>query len=54
MIVYNRVPLTFFQDDGFHLLNDNFAKNFEIQLGRQAIRSMALKKSEKEKSKLKE
>ena len=44
MIVYNRVPLTFFQDDGFQLLNGNFAKNLEIHLGRQAIRSMVLKK----------
>ena len=54
MIVYNGVPLTFFQDDGFQLLNGNFAKNLEIQLGRQAIRSMVLKKSEEEQSKLKE
>ena len=54
MIVYNGVPLTFFQEDGFQLLNGTFAKNLEIQLGRQAIRSMVLKKSEEEKSKLKE
>ena len=54
MIVYNGVPLTFFQDDGFQLLNGNFAKNFEIQQGRQAICSMKLKISEEEKSKLKE
>ena len=54
MTVYNGVPLTFFQEDGFQMLNGNFAKNLEIQLGRQAIRSMVLKKSEKEKSKLKE
>ena len=52
MIVYSGVPLTFFQDDGFQLLN-GFAKNLEFQLGRQAIRSMVLKKSEEEKSKLK-
>ena len=52
MIVYNGVSLKFFQDDGFQLLNGNFAKNFEIQLGRR--RSMVLKKSEEEKSKLKE
>jgi len=44
--------LTFFQNDGFQLLNGNFAKSFGIQLGRQAIRSMVLKKSE-EKAKLK-
>ena len=37
MIVYNGVPLTFFQDDGFQLLNGNFAQNLEIQLGCQAI-----------------
>ena len=54
MIVYNGVPLTFFQDDGFRLLNGNFAKNLKIQLGLQAIRSMVLKKFEEEKSKLKE
>ena len=54
MIVYNGVPLTFFQDDGFQLQNGTFAKNLEIQLGRQAICSMVLKKSEEEKSKLKE
>ena len=54
MIVYNGVPLTFFQDDGFQLLNGNFAKNLEIQLARQAIRSMVLKKTEEKKSKLKE
>ena len=36
------------------MLNDTFAKNLEIQLGYQAIRSMVLKKSEEEKSKLKE
>ena len=54
MIVYNGVPLTFFQDDGFQLLNGTFAKNLEIQLGHQAIRSMVLKKSEEEKSKFKE
>ena len=54
MIVYNRVPLTLFQDDGFQSLNGNFAKSLEIQLGRQAIRSMVLKQSEEEKSKLKE
>ena len=36
------------------MLNGTFAKNLEIQLGRQAIRSMVLKKSEEEKSKLKE
>ena len=54
MIAYNGVALTFFQDDGFQLLNGNVAKNLEIQLGRQAIRSMVLKKSEEEKSKLKE
>ena len=54
MIVCNGVPLTFFQDDGFQLLNGTFAKILEIQLGRQAIRSMVLKKSEEEKSKLKE
>ena len=54
MIVYNGVPLTFFQDDGFQLLNGNFAKSFGIQLGCQAIHSMVLKKSEEEKSKLKE
>ena len=54
MIVYNGVPLTFFQDNGFQLLNDTFAKTLEIQLGRQAICSMVLKKSEKEKSNLKE
>ena len=40
MIAYNGVPLTFFQEDGFKLLNGNFTKNLEIQLGRQAIRSM--------------
>ena len=54
MIVYNRVLLTFFQGNGFQLLNGNFAKNLEIQLGRQAFRSMVLKKSKEEKSKLKE
>ena len=54
MIVYNGVPLTFFQEDGFQLLHSTFAKNLEIQLGRQAIRSMVLKKSEEERSKLKE
>ena len=54
MIVCNGVPLTFFQDDGFQLLNGTFAKNLEIQLGHQVIRSMALKKFEEEKSKLKE
>jgi len=36
------------------LLNGNFGKSFGIQLGRQAIRSMVLKKSQEEKSKLKE
>ena len=36
------------------MLNGNFAKNLEIQLGHQAIRSMILKKYEEEKSKLKE
>ena len=48
MIVYMiiRVPLTFFQDNGFQLLNGIPAKNFEDQLGRQAIQSMVLKKSE--------
>ena len=54
MIAYTRVPLTFFPDDGFQLLNGNFATNLEIQLGRQAIRSMVVKKSEEEKSNLKE
>ena len=54
MIVYNGVPLTFFQDDGFQLLNGSFAKHFEVQLGRQAIRSMVLNKSQEEKLKLKE
>ena len=54
MIVYNGVPLTFSQNDGFQLLNSTFAKSLEIQLGHQAIRSMVLKKSEEEKSKLKE
>ena len=54
MIVYNGVSLTFFQDDGFQLLNGIFAKNLEIQLGCQAICSMVLKKLEQEKSKLKE
>ena len=54
MIVYNGVPLTFFQDDGCQLLNGTFAANLEIQLGRQAIRSMVLKKSEEEKSRLNE
>ena len=54
MIVYNGVPLSFFQDNGFQLPNGKFAKNMEIQLGRQAIRSMVLKKSEEEKSKLQE
>ena len=53
MIVYNGVPPPYFQDDGFRLLNDNFAKNLEIQFGRQAIRSMVLKKFEEEKSKFK-
>ena len=36
------------------MLNGNFAKSLEIQLGCQAIHSVVLKKSEKEKSKLKE
>ena len=45
MIVYNGFPLTFFQDDEFQLQIGNFAKNLEIQLRRQAIRSMVLKKS---------
>ena len=54
IIVYNGVPLTFFQDDGFQLLSSNFAKKLEIQLGRPAIRCMVLKQSEEEKSKLKE
>ena len=36
------------------MLNDSFAKNLEIQLGRQALRSMVFKKSEEEKSKLEE
>ena len=36
------------------MLNGTFAKNLEIQLGRQAICCMVLKKSEEEKSKLKE
>ena len=49
MIVYNGVPLTFFQDDGFQLPNGNFAKNLKIQLGCQAIHSIVHKKSEKEK-----
>ena len=54
MIVYNGVFLTFFQDNRFQLLNGNFAKNLEIQLGLQAIRRMVIKKSEEEKPKLKE
>ena len=37
MVVYNGVPLTFFQDDGFQLLNGDFAKILGIFLGRQAI-----------------
>ena len=36
------------------MLNGNFENNLENQLGRQAIRSIVLKKSEEEKSKLKE
>ena len=36
------------------MLNGNFAKKWEIQLGLQAVCSMVLKKSEEEKSKLKE
>ena len=39
MVIYNGVPLTFFQDDSFQLLNGDFAKILEIALGRQAIRS---------------
>ena len=53
MVVYNGVPLTFFQDDGFQLLNGDFAKILGISLGRQAIRNMVLKRSEEERSKLK-
>ena len=62
MIVHNGVPLTFFQDDEFQLLNGNFAKNLKIQLRRQVIcntqkikkGTQKLKKFEEEKSKLKE
>ena len=54
MIVYNGVSLTFFQDHGFQSQNGNFAKNLENQLRRHPICSMVPKKSEKEKSKLKE
>ena len=53
MVVYNGVPLTFFQDDGFQLLNGDFAKILGISFGRQAIRNMVLKRSEEERSKLK-
>ena len=53
MVVYNGVPLTFFQDDGFQLLNGDFAKILGISLGRQAIRNMVLKRSEEKRSKLK-
>ena len=43
----------FFQDDGFQLLNGDFAKILGISLGRQAIRNMVLKRSVEERSKLK-
>ena len=32
MIVYNGVLQTFFQDDGFQLLNNTFANSFGIQV----------------------
>ena len=54
MTVYNGAPLTFFESDGFRSQHGNFAKNLEIQLGRQAICSKVLKISEKEKLNLKE
>lgn len=53
MLVYNGVPLSFFQDDGFRLLSGDFARSLGIPLGRDAIREMLLKKSNEEKLKLK-
>ena len=54
MLVYNGVPLSFFQGDGFKLLNGDFARSLGIPLGRDAIREMLLKRADEEKKKLKD
>lgn len=54
MIVYNGVPLTFFQEEGFQLLNGSFAESLKVPLGRDSIREMVIEKFCDEKQKLTE
>ena len=53
MLVHNGVPLCFFQDNGFKLLNGDFARSLGTLLGRDAIREMLVKRAIEEKKKLK-
>ena len=52
MVCYNGVPLTFFSDQGFKLLNGKLAQNLGAVLGRDSIRQLILEKVHIEKQML--
>ena len=53
MLIYNGVPVCFFQDDGFKLLSGTLLEVLESPLGRDVIREMLLKRAIEKKEKLK-
>ena len=52
MVCYNGVPLTFFPDQGFKLLNDKLAQSLGVVLGRDSIRQQSMEKVHIEKQML--
>ena len=52
MICYNGVPLTFFCDQGFRLLNGKLAQSLGVVLGRDSIWQLILEKVHIEKQML--
>ena len=45
MVCYNEVPLTFFSDQGFKLLNGKLVRSLGVVLGRDSIRQLIAEKS---------
>lgn len=53
MLVYDSVPLTFFESEGFKMLNGSMAERLNVPLGRDAIRAFLMKRVDQEKANLK-